>query len=294
MAKDKKSFVAYADWNKTFEKLSDEEAGRLAKMMFSFVSDENPEAPDRITELLFEPIKGQLERDLEKYKEVRQKRAESGRNGGIKSGETRSKTEQNEANASNMKQNEAVTDTVNVNDNVTDILLEKETKGENQDFLQNQKSQADEIFDSVNPETEKEKKVAQKKEKAQPPDLDTFVMQAKEIYQNELKLDFSPYEFAVRSKYQSWLDSGWKDGNKKPILNWINKLRNTIPHLKPIYGTNNTKHANSNGQGYSNGNNRGFQSGKMSASQILAREREAAIARHSESGNSFTEAEILY
>ena len=121
MAKDKNSFIAYTDWNKTFEKLSDDEAGKLAKMMFSFVSDGNPEAPDRITELLFEPMKSQLERDLEKYKEVRQKRAESGRNGGLKSAETRSKAEQNEANDSNSKQNEAVN--VNDNVNVTDILL---------------------------------------------------------------------------------------------------------------------------------------------------------------------------
>ena len=136
MAKDKNSFVAYTDWNKTFEKLSDDEAGRLAKMMFSFVSDENPEAPDRITELLFEPIKNQLERDLEKYKEVRQKRSESGRNGGLRSGESRSKTEQNEANTTNInqneanasktKQNEAVNVNVIVNDN--DILLVKESK----------------------------------------------------------------------------------------------------------------------------------------------------------------------
>lgn len=253
MAKDKKSFVAYSDWNSTFKKLSDEEAGKLVKMMFSFVSDENPEAPDRITELIFEPIKNQMERDLEKYKEVRQKRAESGRNGGKKSGETR-KTEQNEAIASIDEANEAnacfaskneANEAVNVNGNVNvivnDILLEKETKEENiikenldSEFFPEKEFEADK-----DPAEEKEKKIAQKKEKAQPPDLGTFMDAGREIYQNELKLDFSLYEFALKAKYNSWIDAGWKDGHKKPITNWKSKLRNIIPYLKPIYGKSN-------------------------------------------------------
>lgn len=146
MAENKKSFVGYADWNKTFEKLSDDEAGKLAKMIFAYVNDENPKPPDRITELIFEPFKNQLKRDLEKYEEVKKKRSEAGRNGGFKSGVSRSNPKQNEANEANAsivepkeanasfaKKNEAneavtVNDTVNVNDNDNVILLGKETK----------------------------------------------------------------------------------------------------------------------------------------------------------------------
>jgi len=91
MAENKNSFVAYTDWNEIFKKLTYDEAGKLAKMMFSYVSDEHPEAPDRITELLFEPIKLQLKRDLVKYEQIREKRAQSGKAGGLKSGESRSK-----------------------------------------------------------------------------------------------------------------------------------------------------------------------------------------------------------
>lgn len=267
MAKDKKSFVAYSDWNSTFEKLSDEEAGKLAKMMFSFVSDLKPVAPDRITELLFEPIKNQLERDLEKYKEVRQKRSEAGRNGGVKSGETRSKTEQREANTSNSKQNEAFASKTKqneaVNDNViddvivNDILLEKETKEEG--FQKNDNTSFFDRFGEDSPEVltvmlksedkeRKRKKATETKEEPEPPDIETFMEFAKELYQNELKLDFSQYEFAIRAKYNSWRDAGWKDGHKKPIQVWKNKLRNVIPFLKPIYGKSNSNNAN-NGPG---------------------------------------------
>ncbi|SHF17135.1 DUF6291 domain-containing protein [Chryseobacterium vrystaatense] len=232
MAKDKKSFVAYSDWNSTFKKLSDEEAGKLAKMMFSFVSDENPEAPDRITELIFEPIKNQMERDLEKYKEVRQKRVEAGRSGGKKSGETRSKTEQIEANASSDKANEAnacfaskneANEAVNVNGNVNvivnDILLEKETKEENitkdfsEEFIPEEKK-GEELFEPVTPAGEEKEKSSVKKEKGsrivfRPPSL-----QEVQDYCNERKNGISSYGFV--NFYQS---KGWKVGNQ-PMKDW--------------------------------------------------------------------------
>ena len=117
---------------------------------------------------------------------------------------------------------------------------------------------------NIIPVPEERKKVAPKKERPEPPDLDTFVLFAKETYQNEIKSDFSPYEFAVRSKYESWINAGWKDGNGKEILNWKSKLKNTIPHLKAIYNNGNSNNANS---GYNpNGKNN---SGKVSGTQNL-------------------------
>ncbi|MDV3583414.1 hypothetical protein CMU85_18090 [Elizabethkingia anophelis] len=167
MAKDKKSFIGYCDWERTFDFLSDEEAGKLIKHFFAYINDKDPILEDRLLQMAFEPIKLQLNRDLSKYEEVKRKRSEAGRQGGLKSGESRGKqsepidsdashNEPNEANASSAKQNEAneaVTDTVivTVNDTVTDtdILLEKETKGENQDFLQTHISEED-IFSTRN------------------------------------------------------------------------------------------------------------------------------------------------
>lgn len=82
--------------------------------------------------------------------------------------------------------------------------------------------------------SEKKEKSSAKKEKSNPPDLDSFLCVAREIYQNELKVDFSPYSFVVSAKYNSWIEAGWKDGHNQPIQNWKNKLRNVIPYLKPF------------------------------------------------------------
>ena len=129
------------------------------------------------------------------------------------------------------------------------FLLEKETKEENLS-----KENKTEIFpqsESVEPGAEERKKVAQKKEKAIPPDLDTFLIIAKEIYENELKVDFSPFKFSVEAKYNTWIENDWKDGNGNEIKNWKSKLRNTIPHLKAIYGKSNSYNGKTGNNTYS-------------------------------------------
>lgn len=127
MASEKKTIVVYSDWAAIFDQLEDHEAGKLIKHFFKYVNDENPELDDRLLKMAFEPIKLQLKRDLSKWEETKKRRAEAGRKGGLKSGETR-KIEANEANASFDKQNEANeadNENENVNDNVNDILLKK-------------------------------------------------------------------------------------------------------------------------------------------------------------------------
>lgn len=237
MAKDKNSFVAYTDWNTTFEKLSDEEAGKLAKMMFAFVSDQNPEAPDRMTELLFDPIKSQLKRDLKSYEKALDENSRKGRMGNLKrwhndlytqvtfekitleEAESIAKhrtCDKNIATAKNLSQNIADTEYEydNVNDTDNDILLKKETKDENQDFLQTEISDDKEISKSINTETEKEKKVAPKKEKFKPPSL-----QEVQDYCNERQNGIQSYTFI--NFYQS---KGWKVGNQ-PMKDWKAAIR---------------------------------------------------------------------
>lgn len=68
MAEGKKIAYWYVEWNTIFSKLSNEEAGKLAKHFAAYVADENPSAPDRTTELLFIPIQCTLKRDLVKYR----------------------------------------------------------------------------------------------------------------------------------------------------------------------------------------------------------------------------------
>jgi hypothetical protein len=84
MATNKKSFLVYTNWAQTFENLTDDEAGKLIKHVFRYVNDENPTAPDRITELIFEPLKAVLKSDLIKYENVKEEKSISGRMGNLK------------------------------------------------------------------------------------------------------------------------------------------------------------------------------------------------------------------
>ena len=132
MAKDKKSFLLYADIKATVDKLPMEKRGELFSMILDYVNDENPTTNDLLIEIAFEPIKQQLKRDLREWETKREKRSESGRLGGLKSGEIRSISKQNEAkeaNASLMKQNEA-NEAVNVTANVTANVNDKEKNKE--------------------------------------------------------------------------------------------------------------------------------------------------------------------
>lgn len=131
MAQGKKSVLIYVEWMAIFEELEDSEAGKLIKHLFRYVNDLDPEPPDRLTKLVFEPIKQQLKRDLQKWESKSESRSESGRLGGIKSGETRRKnSKQNEANEAiglNSKQNEA-NEAVKVKVKVEDKVKVKEKR----------------------------------------------------------------------------------------------------------------------------------------------------------------------
>ncbi|QQU05462.1 hypothetical protein I6I89_02665 [Myroides odoratus] len=170
----------------TIEKLSDETAGKLFKHILRYVNDQSPTPENEILDLVFEPIKNQLKRDLNKYKKTKADRSLNGRMGNLKrynpdlhrqvtdnqitideaekiashrktspSDNSDNKTSQTLANVA-----VSVSDnvSVSVSDSVNDILLEKETK----EYLgQNEKI---EEFDSVELEAEEsfQKKVARK------------------------------------------------------------------------------------------------------------------------------------
>lgn len=120
MAEGKKSFTAYCDWLEMFEELSDEEAGQLAKHMFRYVNDLNPEPPDRIVKVAFIEIKKTLKRDLTKWME----KAETNRINGSKGGrpknlkETQNNRTVNSETHDNPKKGVTVTDTVTDTDTV--------------------------------------------------------------------------------------------------------------------------------------------------------------------------------
>jgi hypothetical protein len=137
MAENKKSFVLYCDLIHTVDKLPDEVAGKLFKLILEYVNDKNPQVEDVLLSVAFEPIKRQLKRDLKDWERQKQKRSEAGRIGGKASA---NKRKQNKAIVDNRKQslttvdddqaNQAVTvtvtDTVNVNVNDTVTVTTKD------------------------------------------------------------------------------------------------------------------------------------------------------------------------
>ncbi len=82
MAEGKNKVIVYKDWIKKFEALKDAEAGKLIKHFFRYINDQNPVAPDRITELAFIDIEMTLKRDLKKWEIAAEKSRANGQLGG--------------------------------------------------------------------------------------------------------------------------------------------------------------------------------------------------------------------
>lgn len=122
----KKSFILYNDYAQHINLLSNEQAGVLIKNIFSYTGDEPLAEMDAATAMAFSFIKAALDRDVDKYDEIIEKRKEAGRLGGYAKAQNRSlanakSAKQNLANASKGKQNLAnLADNDNDNDNVND------------------------------------------------------------------------------------------------------------------------------------------------------------------------------
>lgn len=78
----KKSFVLYADMIGVVQKLPDEKAGQLLKLILAHVNGEEFDVDDLMLDIAFEPIKAQLTRDAEKWANTCKARSEAGKKGG--------------------------------------------------------------------------------------------------------------------------------------------------------------------------------------------------------------------
>ncbi len=119
----KKSFILYLDQKELFEKLPDEQAGKLIKHIFSYVNCEEPETDDLLVDIAFSSVKSALKRDLKKWETQLEQRREAGK----KSAEARAKRKSTSVNERSISSNEpqrnstdSVNVSVNVNDNVSD------------------------------------------------------------------------------------------------------------------------------------------------------------------------------
>jgi len=120
MAENKKGFVLYADLIHTINKMPSDKAGDLFKHILSYVNDEDPITDDMLIELVFEPIKQQLKRDLRKYEDKKKQWSDAGK----RSAEVR-KAKKNEQTLTTVKKRSTDStvkdnDIVNVKDKVKD------------------------------------------------------------------------------------------------------------------------------------------------------------------------------
>lgn len=130
MAENKKSFILYSDLSLTVNKLPDETAGKLFKIILDYVNDQDPIIQDLLLEIAFEPIKQQLKRDLVTYENKRKQWSEAGkRSADAKKAakETFNETQQPLTTVKNVPTDSTVNVNDNVNVNVTVIKEKKKT-----------------------------------------------------------------------------------------------------------------------------------------------------------------------
>ena len=128
--KDKNKIIVYADWRENFKDLTDDELGKLMRHFFDYVNDLNPVLEDRILQIAWSPIESTLKRDLNAWKAKSLKNSESAKIRWNKKNANASKRIKRNANYA-----DSDSDSVKDNDSVDDILLEKETKGLFNDWI---------------------------------------------------------------------------------------------------------------------------------------------------------------
>lgn len=227
MAENKKSFILYADLIKVVDKLPDDVAGKLFKIVLKYVNDQEVCIDDILLEIAFEPIKNQLKRDLKKWENLKEKRSKAGKI----SAEKRKQNSTNSTHVESVKDCSTLS-TVNVNDNVTvndtvtvtvnDILLEKETKeyiGQNENFQ-------DVDFVELEPQEKKEKSSAKKETKFSVPTLEEvqkYCIERNNAVDAQNFIDFYESKGWVvgKSKMKSWKAAvrTWEKNSNNKNLN---------------------------------------------------------------------------
>ena len=125
MSNKKKSFLLHIDSLEILNDLSDEQAGKLFKAIYSHQTDAEISL-DQITKMVFLPFRNQFERDNEKYTKTCERRAIAGSKGGKQKVANASKCKQELANVAenknkNKNKNKSDNDKEVIKDIVTDV-----------------------------------------------------------------------------------------------------------------------------------------------------------------------------
>lgn len=129
---DKNNFILYKDFKSTIDILTDEQAGKLIKAVFSYVNGRiEPDFNDGMLIVAFNILKTQLERDLQKYKTIVKRNQENGAKGGRPKNNPEETTKPKKPSGINKTQNnpskpkKADSDSVSDSDNDSDKIYIK-------------------------------------------------------------------------------------------------------------------------------------------------------------------------
>ena len=241
MAKDKKSFILYADLIDRVEHLTNEEKGILFQHLLEYVNDKNPILSDRIIIGVWKPIEQQLKRDLNKFKEVKQKRSEAGkRSAELRALKSAKQTSTNSTSVESVQQT-STNSTVNVNDNVNVNVINKDicstTKVEpiNFDILLNYiNEKTNRSFKKVNDAVRK-KYNARLKEGYTKKDIQTAIDNAvKSEYHKEKGFKYLTPEFFSRADKIDLFSQTNETAYVSPEQQYANNVKAEIERLKNL------------------------------------------------------------
>ncbi|WP_417867981.1 DUF6291 domain-containing protein [Xanthomarina gelatinilytica] len=134
MAEGKNSFVLYTDQKEIFKALDNEQAGKLIKHIFDYVTDENPTTDDAIVRAVFIGIQQALKRDLKKWEAKQEQRKQAGMESARKRKEASKIADQitKKSTTVNIRQHPStVSGSVNGNGNGSVNVLSKNGESEN-------------------------------------------------------------------------------------------------------------------------------------------------------------------
>ena len=216
MARDKTSIILYGNMLKAIAELPAESCLEMMKAISAHVEGRHFEFSNPILRAWFTDMLETFKRDAENFKAVCKKRSEAGRIGGLKSGASRGKAKQIEANAcfaSKNEANEADTDT----DTDTETDVPKGTKE-----IDSYSAGAREKFDP----------------QKNPPTLEDVLGASKEPT-IAMKREDAEYFF------DTFTSSGWLDKYGNPITDWMAKLRAFAKAAK-TFNKGKSNHGNEN------------------------------------------------
>ncbi len=116
-----RSFVLHTEYREQVMRLDMEQRGKLFTAILACAAGEDIPELDPLTDMAFSFISAQIERDMVKWSQTREKRAAAGQKGGKASGKARNQKEANASETEPCEANEAVNINVNVNDNINNI-----------------------------------------------------------------------------------------------------------------------------------------------------------------------------